>query len=92
MFASGRGPWEVWLPLRERWGRRATLVDLYELEAAGRGIPLKCLSKTDRSRLWAAVRPVRYPARKPAGTGVAISFCSAITWRPIPLAAISTRP
>lgn len=69
MFAPGRGPWEVWLLLSERWGRRATLVDLYELEAASRGIPLECLSKADRSRLWAAIRPVRYPGRQPALPG-----------------------
>jgi GrpB-like predicted nucleotidyltransferase (UPF0157 family) len=69
MFSGGRGPWEVWLLLSERWGRRATLIDLYELEAAGRGIPLEGLSKADRSRLWAAVRPVRYPGRAPALPG-----------------------
>jgi hypothetical protein len=39
MFAPGRGPWEVWLLLRDRWGRRATLVDLYELDAASRSRP-----------------------------------------------------
>ena len=69
MFSPGRGPWEVWLLLRERWGRRATLVDLYELEAASRGIPPECLSKADRSQLWAAIRPIRYPTRQPALSG-----------------------
>jgi GrpB-like predicted nucleotidyltransferase (UPF0157 family) len=69
MFGPGRGPWETWMLLRDRWGRRATLVDLYELEAAARGVPLELLSKADRSRLWAAVRPVRYPTRQPALPG-----------------------
>jgi GrpB-like predicted nucleotidyltransferase (UPF0157 family) len=69
MFAVGRGPWEVWLLLRDRWGRRAMLVDLYELEAAGRGIRLACLSKADRSRLRRAARPVCYPGRQPALPG-----------------------
>jgi GrpB-like predicted nucleotidyltransferase (UPF0157 family) len=69
MFAPGRGPWEVWLLLRDRWGRRATLVYLYELEAACRGIPPECLSKADRSQLWAAIRPIRYPTRQPALSG-----------------------
>lgn len=69
MFARGRGPWEVWLLLRAHWGRRATLVDLYELEAAGRGVGLECLSAADRSRLRAAARPVCYPGRKPALPG-----------------------
>jgi hypothetical protein len=44
-------------------------VDLYELEAAARGIPPECLSKADRSQLWAAVRPIRYPTRQPALSG-----------------------
>jgi hypothetical protein len=69
MFAPGRGPWEVWLVLSDRWGRKATLVDLYELEAASRGIPPEHLSKADRSQLWAAVRPIRYPTRQPALSG-----------------------
>jgi hypothetical protein len=69
MFERGRGPWEVWLLLRDCWGRRATLVDLYELEAAGRGIPLECLSRADRSRLTAAARPVCYPGRQPSLPG-----------------------
>jgi GrpB-like predicted nucleotidyltransferase (UPF0157 family) len=69
MFALGHGPWEVWLLLRHRWGRRATLVDLYELEAASRGIRPECLSTADRSRLRAAARPVCYPGRRPALPG-----------------------
>jgi GrpB-like predicted nucleotidyltransferase (UPF0157 family) len=69
MFAPGREPWDVWLLLRDRWGRRATLVDLYELEAAGRGIGLESLSKADRSRLRLAARPVCYPGRQPALPG-----------------------
>ena len=69
MFAPGRGPLEVWLLLSDRWGRRATLVDLYELEAAARGIAPQCLSRADRSQLWAAIRPIRYPTRQPALSG-----------------------
>jgi GrpB-like predicted nucleotidyltransferase (UPF0157 family) len=69
MFAHGADPWEIWLLLRDRWGRRATLVDLYELEAADRGIPLECLPGAERSRLRAAARPVCYPGRQPALPG-----------------------
>lgn len=64
MFALERGPWDVWLLLRHHWGRRATLVDLYELEAASRGIRPECLSTADRGRLRAAARPVCYPGRQ----------------------------
>jgi GrpB-like predicted nucleotidyltransferase (UPF0157 family) len=69
MFTLGPGPWELWLLLRDRWGRQATLVDLYELEAASRGVRLECLSAADRSRLRAAARPVCYPGRQPALPG-----------------------
>jgi hypothetical protein len=38
LFGPGLGPWEAWLRLRDHDGPRATLVDLYLLEAASRGI------------------------------------------------------
>jgi GrpB protein len=44
----------VWLRLRAHGGRRATLVDLYELEAARQGIRPEELSAADRQRLKAA--------------------------------------
>lgn len=69
MFAPGRGPWETWLILRERWGPRATLVDLYELEAAARGLRPEDLPAADRDRLKAAARPVSYPDRAPVLPG-----------------------
>jgi GrpB-like predicted nucleotidyltransferase (UPF0157 family) len=52
-------PWEAWLRLRARWGRRATLVDLYELEAAVRGISLEQLTAADRERLKVVSRHAR---------------------------------
>lgn len=57
--ALGLDPWEAWLRLRAQNGRRATLVDLYELEAASRGIPPDELSAADRDRLKAMSRPAR---------------------------------
>jgi GrpB-like predicted nucleotidyltransferase (UPF0157 family) len=53
------GPWQAWLLLRGYLGRRATLVDLYELEAASRGIRPEELSAVDRDRLKAISRPAR---------------------------------
>ncbi len=52
---SGQGldPWEAWLRLRAHGGRRATLVDLYELEAARQGIRPEELPAADRQRLKA---------------------------------------
>ena len=47
-------PWDMWLRLRAYSGRRATLVDLYELEAARQGIRPEELSAADRQRLKAA--------------------------------------
>jgi GrpB-like predicted nucleotidyltransferase (UPF0157 family) len=52
-------PWRAWLLLREHLGRRATLVDLYELEAAGRGIRPGELSAAERDHLKAISRPAR---------------------------------
>lgn len=46
-------PWQVWLRLRAHSGRRATLVDLYELEAGRQGIRPEELSAADRKRLTA---------------------------------------
>ena len=63
LFSPGLGPWEAWLRLRDHGGRKATLVDLYALEAASRGIGPDALTASDRSRLKAAARPVSYPGR-----------------------------
>jgi len=66
---AASGPWETWLRLRDHCGRRATLVDLYELEAASRGIEPEKLPESDRARLKAAARPVAYPHREPVVPG-----------------------
>lgn len=71
LFGPGMGPWEAWLRLRQHWGPRATLVDLYTLEAASRGIPASALPPADRARLTAAARPVTYPGRGPVPRGAA---------------------
>jgi GrpB-like predicted nucleotidyltransferase (UPF0157 family) len=52
-------PWDMWLRLRAHGGRRATLVDLYELEAARQGIRPEELSVADRQRLKAVSLPAR---------------------------------
>jgi GrpB-like predicted nucleotidyltransferase (UPF0157 family) len=54
-------PWPVWLRLRERYGRRATLIDLYHLEAARQAVPPDALPAADRARLKAAALPVIFP-------------------------------
>jgi GrpB-like predicted nucleotidyltransferase (UPF0157 family) len=59
LFGPGMGPWEAWLRLREHDGRRATLVDLYELEAASQGVRPEELSEADRRRLGVMTRPWR---------------------------------
>lgn len=54
-------PFEVWLRLRNTYGRRVTIVDLYELVAARRGIELAGLPVNDREQLsWAALK-VMFP-------------------------------
>jgi GrpB-like predicted nucleotidyltransferase (UPF0157 family) len=54
-------PAEVWRRLFERFGRRATLVDRYELEAHRKGIEVAQLDPELRSRLAAEVLAVQYP-------------------------------
>jgi GrpB-like predicted nucleotidyltransferase (UPF0157 family) len=63
LFSPRLGPWEAWLRLRDQYGPRATVVDLYALEAASRGIRPEALTEADRTRLKAAARPVSYPSR-----------------------------
>jgi GrpB-like predicted nucleotidyltransferase (UPF0157 family) len=52
-------PWRAWLLLREHLGRRATLTDLYELEAACQGVRPEELSAADREHLKAMSRSAR---------------------------------
>ena len=52
-------PWDAWLRLRAHSGRRATLVDLYELEAACQGVRPEDLTAADRERLMVASLHVR---------------------------------
>jgi GrpB-like predicted nucleotidyltransferase (UPF0157 family) len=59
LSAGALDPWDVWLRLREHSGRRATLVDLYELEAARQGIRPEELPEADRQRLMVASLHVR---------------------------------
>jgi GrpB-like predicted nucleotidyltransferase (UPF0157 family) len=54
-------PGEVWRRLFERFGRRTTLVDRYELEAHRREIEIAQLDPELRSRLAAEVLAVQYP-------------------------------
>jgi GrpB-like predicted nucleotidyltransferase (UPF0157 family) len=63
LAAGTISPWHAWLMLRERWGRRATLVDLYELEAVARGIAVGVLPDALRAELKAAARPLLFPGR-----------------------------
>lgn len=54
-------PFEVWSELFVRWGRRMTLVDLYQLEAAARGVRVSDLARADRDRMTALVLRVEFP-------------------------------
>jgi GrpB-like predicted nucleotidyltransferase (UPF0157 family) len=54
-------PWQIWLRLRKHCGQRATLLDLYLLEAIRQGVPPEALPAPDRARLTAAALPVIYP-------------------------------
>jgi GrpB-like predicted nucleotidyltransferase (UPF0157 family) len=54
-------PAAAWRALRERFGRRITLVDRYALEAARRGIDVDELSERERLRLVEEVSPVLFP-------------------------------
>ena len=59
LFGAGMGSWEVWLRRGGHHGRRATLVDLYELEAGSLGVRPGELPAADRVRLSMMTRPVR---------------------------------
>jgi hypothetical protein len=59
LFEPGLDPVQAWLRLRDHHGRRATLLDLYELEAASQGKRVGELSPADRARLVEAARAVR---------------------------------
>jgi GrpB-like predicted nucleotidyltransferase (UPF0157 family) len=61
LFGAGASPWEIWLRLRERYGRRVTLIDLYQLEAMRQDVPVAALPAADRARLRAAALPVIFP-------------------------------
>jgi GrpB-like predicted nucleotidyltransferase (UPF0157 family) len=54
-------PADVWWRLFEHFGRRATLVDRYQLEAHRRGIEVAQLDPELRSRLAAEVLAVQFP-------------------------------
>ncbi len=60
-FGNGNSPWEIWLQLREHYGRRSTLIDLYQLEAARQAVALEALPAADRMRMKAAAMAVIYP-------------------------------
>lgn len=55
------GPMAAWLRLREAEGRRVTVIDLYELAAAQRGITPKDLPLADRRALAMAAISVVFP-------------------------------
>lgn len=59
LFGPGLDPWQAWLRLRDHYGRRATLLDLYELEAASQGKRAEELAPADRARMIEASRAVR---------------------------------
>ena len=53
------GSWEVWLRRGGHHGRRATLVDLNELEAGSLGVWPEELPEANRVRLSMMTRPLR---------------------------------
>ncbi|MDQ3664362.1 MAG: hypothetical protein M3353_06850 [Actinomycetota bacterium] len=54
-------PFEVWLRLRDAYGRRVTIVDLYELVAARRRLRAPELPISERRDLSREAIPVVYP-------------------------------
>jgi GrpB-like predicted nucleotidyltransferase (UPF0157 family) len=54
-------PQRAWQRLHERFGRRATLIERYALEAACRGVRPEQLSTEERARLTREVLAVQYP-------------------------------
>lgn len=54
-------PGQAWRRLQSRFGRRATLVDRYALEAARRGVRPEQLDRNERARLTREVLAVQYP-------------------------------
>lgn len=54
-------PFDVWLRLRDTHGRRVTVIDLYELVAARRGVQAPELPASDREQLSRAALAVVYP-------------------------------
>ena len=60
-IVAGADPFETWCQLRNVEGRRATVVDLYALAAAPRGIPPEQLPLTERADLAARAMRVIWP-------------------------------
>ena len=54
-------PQQAWQRLHERFGRRATLIDRYALEAARRGVRPEQLAAEERTRVTREVLAVQYP-------------------------------
>jgi GrpB-like predicted nucleotidyltransferase (UPF0157 family) len=54
-------PHEAWRRLHDRFGRRASLIDRYALEAAARGVLPEQLSQDERARLTREVLSIQYP-------------------------------
>jgi GrpB-like predicted nucleotidyltransferase (UPF0157 family) len=54
-------PGQAWRRLHSRFGRRATLIDRYALEAARRGVRPEQLDRNERARLTREVLSVQYP-------------------------------
>ena len=54
-------PQQTWQRLHDRFGRRATLIDRYALEAARRGVWPEDLDRDQRARLTREVMSVQYP-------------------------------
>jgi GrpB-like predicted nucleotidyltransferase (UPF0157 family) len=54
-------PRQAWRRLHSRFGRRATLIDRYALEAARRGVRPDQLDRNERARLTREVLSVQYP-------------------------------
>jgi GrpB-like predicted nucleotidyltransferase (UPF0157 family) len=54
-------PGDAWRLLHARFGRRMTLIDRYELEAAHRGITPEQLDRDERARLTREVLAAHYP-------------------------------
>ncbi|MCP3974734.1 MAG: GrpB family protein [bacterium] len=75
-------PAAAWLALFDSIGRRATLIDRYEIDAASRGIVVADLDDDDRLRIRHEVLPILFPGWEERGTSQQIDPIVVVPYNP----------